>query len=298
MYYEYLGIKPNATKDEIKRAYKNKAKELHPDKNKTGDDKEFKQLNKINEILSNPQKRKDYDCFGENLPNYNINYDIWELELEITLEDIYNKTSKELLLNYNIDCQKCLNVSAYDDINKCNQCENGVNYYYKKVEIKCGFEPARIKLPNRNYLIIFKVKKHEYFELEKFTNNLILTLQVPLFHNLCKSFYFKCKFLDNSDLIIKPDFIITNNSTYIIKNKGLTPEKDLIVNFILKFPKELSEKKCNYLRKIFKIPEIPLDIIEQRKNELIESNLNENELINKISLEPMKDYELPNCVQQ
>ena len=65
-YYEVLGIGKNATDDEIKRAYRKKAKECHPDLHP--DDKEaverFKELNEANEVLSDPQKRARYDQYG------------------------------------------------------------------------------------------------------------------------------------------------------------------------------------------------------------------------------------------
>ena len=70
-YYEVLGIQKNATDDEIKRAYRRKAKECHPDLHP--DDKEaearFKELNEANEVLSDPDKRARYDQFGFDGPN-------------------------------------------------------------------------------------------------------------------------------------------------------------------------------------------------------------------------------------
>ncbi|MBO7201990.1 MAG: molecular chaperone DnaJ [Paludibacteraceae bacterium] len=65
-YYEVLGISKSATADEIKKAYRKKAIEFHPDKN-PGDkvaEEKFKEAAEAYEVLSDPQKRQRYDQFG------------------------------------------------------------------------------------------------------------------------------------------------------------------------------------------------------------------------------------------
>lgn len=61
-YYEVLGISKGASADEIKKAFRKKAVELHPDRG--GDEEKFKEVNEAYEVLSNDQKRQAYDQFG------------------------------------------------------------------------------------------------------------------------------------------------------------------------------------------------------------------------------------------
>jgi curved DNA-binding protein len=71
-YYKLLGIQRDATDEEIKKAYRKLAVKYHPDKNpgnKTAEEK-FKAISQANEVLSNPEKRKKYDKFGENWNAY------------------------------------------------------------------------------------------------------------------------------------------------------------------------------------------------------------------------------------
>ncbi|CAM3105980.1 molecular chaperone DnaJ [Sporolactobacillus spathodeae] len=69
-YYEILGVSKDASKDEIKKAFRGLARKYHPDVNKDPDAPEkFKEISKAYEVLSDPQKRAQYDQFGEEDPN-------------------------------------------------------------------------------------------------------------------------------------------------------------------------------------------------------------------------------------
>src|SRR5690606_39153651 len=66
-YYDLLGVSRQASADELKRAYRKRARELHPDANP--DDphaaEQFKELSKAYAVLSDPDQRARYDRFGE-----------------------------------------------------------------------------------------------------------------------------------------------------------------------------------------------------------------------------------------
>jgi curved DNA-binding protein len=67
-YYKILGVEKTASEKDIKNAYRKLARKHHPDLNPNDPEanKRFQQLNEANEVLSDPEKRKKYDQYGEN----------------------------------------------------------------------------------------------------------------------------------------------------------------------------------------------------------------------------------------
>ncbi len=65
-YYDVLGVTKGASADEIKKGFRKKAKELHPDRNKDNPDAEaqFKEANEAYDVLRDADKKAAYDRFG------------------------------------------------------------------------------------------------------------------------------------------------------------------------------------------------------------------------------------------
>lgn len=68
-YYKILGVEKNASKDDIKKAFRKLAHEHHPDKNQ-GNDAKFKEINEAYTTLSDDGKRQQYDTFGSAGPGF------------------------------------------------------------------------------------------------------------------------------------------------------------------------------------------------------------------------------------
>lgn len=92
-YYKTLNVKKNATPDEIKKAYRKLSMIYHPDRQESGNEDKFKEINKAYEILSNPEERKKYDnpfMSGVNMPSGN---DIFKM--------FFNGMPQEMNMNFN-----------------------------------------------------------------------------------------------------------------------------------------------------------------------------------------------------
>jgi len=132
-YYDLLGVKPNATNDDLKKAYRKLALKYHPDKNPDEGEK-FKAISQAYEVLSDAKKRDLYDRGGEKAikeggvaSEMHSPMDIFEMffgggrsrrtgpargkdvvhQLSVNLDELYNGCTKKLQLQKNILCPKC-----------------------------------------------------------------------------------------------------------------------------------------------------------------------------------------------
>ncbi len=87
-YYKVLGVSKDASPDDIKRAYRNLALKYHPDRNKNDDAEEkFKEINEAYAVLSNPEKRQQYDVYGPD--QFNQRYSRDDIFRNFNFEDIF-----------------------------------------------------------------------------------------------------------------------------------------------------------------------------------------------------------------
>ncbi|XP_014371160.2 dnaJ homolog subfamily B member 14 [Papilio machaon] len=93
-YYEILGVSKEATDSDIKKSYKKLALQLHPDKNHApGAAEAFKAIGNAAAILTDPEKRKQYDLRGEepaHSPHHHQTYYARGFESDLTAEELFN----------------------------------------------------------------------------------------------------------------------------------------------------------------------------------------------------------------
>ncbi|XP_014902960.1 dnaJ homolog subfamily A member 4 [Poecilia latipinna] len=147
-YYDLLGVSPKASTDEIKKAYRKLALKYHPDKNPNEGEK-FKLISHAYEVLSDPKKRDLYDQGGEQaIKEGGMNsgaspMDVFDMffggggrmqrerrgknvvhQLGVTLEEMYNGSSRKLGLQKNVICEKCDGYGGKKGaLEKCSTCK-------------------------------------------------------------------------------------------------------------------------------------------------------------------------------
>jgi DnaJ-related protein SCJ1 len=127
-FYKLLEVSRDASPDTIKKSFRKLSIKYHPDKNPNMKDM-FLKINRAYEILSDPEKKKVYDIYGEEgLKNENQMQDerhrqrgpSARLDIHVELEDLYLGAVKELSIQKNIVCNKCHGTGG--KLGKTKQC--------------------------------------------------------------------------------------------------------------------------------------------------------------------------------
>lgn len=256
--YQTLGLKPGASMDDVKTAYRNLAKQHHPDKG--GDPEKFKEINNAFERISNPNAKSNgsfseedmfndmarqffggqgFSFFHSGVPNPRMFKQM--VDVRVNLEDIY-KTKK-------------LNVNNHEVV----------------IPERTPLH-KEIPVPGSNIVLIIRHNKHPVFEVESHTYNLVYKQNISLCEALL-GFSCKLKHPDGTMLFIKspPNKVIQNNMVLRAKGKGIPTVRgslsDLLIMFEVEIPSTFDrEKDGPVLRTMFSfdVPELkpsPTDIV-------------------------------------
>jgi curved DNA-binding protein len=90
-YYQMLGLNRNASEDEIKRAYRKLALQLHPDHHPDDleSEEKFKKISEAYSVLSNPEKKKEYDQFGHT--GFKRRYTTEDIFSDVNFEELFRE---------------------------------------------------------------------------------------------------------------------------------------------------------------------------------------------------------------
>lgn len=156
-YYEVLGVTKKASANEIKKAYRKLAKELHPDvnpNNKEAEDK-FKEVSEAYEHLSDNDKKTKYDKFGHSQEGRGFSAEEafggfsrhfhqrpvysganLRVNIKLTLEEVFSGVKKMYKYTRDVSCDECDGHGGHE-VHDCTTC-NGVGQVMKQFRTPIG----------------------------------------------------------------------------------------------------------------------------------------------------------------
>lgn len=292
-YYSVLEINKKASTEEIKKAYRKLARKYHPDlnPNDTEANKKFQQINEANEVLSDPEKRKKYDAYGENwqhaeeyekarqsqsqYQNGGNSYSDYGdasfggADFSDFFESMFGSKrggNRQQMGFKGQDYNAELHLQLRD-IAKTHKQTITVNGKNLRITVPAGIADGQvIKLkghggpganngPAGDLYITFKIE--EDAEFKRLNNDLYKTVSLNLFTAILGG-EITVETMDGKvKLKVPPE---TQNGTKIrLKNKGIAVYKkegtfgDLILSYDIKIPTNLSEKQKEAFRELSKL---------------------------------------------
>lgn len=142
-YYKILGVDKTVSEKDLKKSYRTLSKKYHPDKNP--DDKEaeekFKEISEAYGVLSNKDKRKNYDAGGSRFSNHQrqkrqrVGGDV-RINLNLSLEELYGGIKKVLKYKRDVLCGSCNGTGG--TTRECDLCK-GVGVVIQVIRTPFGF---------------------------------------------------------------------------------------------------------------------------------------------------------------
>jgi molecular chaperone DnaJ len=316
-YYEILGVEKNASTEDIKKAYHKLSKIHHPDKNLNNHEEATEKFKKITEaysVLSDENKRKNYDNPSSQIPELNLNdlskifsnfgnfnffqtsenREILKVSKEVDISDVFNK--KEIKLEYEYKSE-CICESKI-----CNDCggkgmkviqQHRGNMIFQNV-IKCQCENGKIYLKSCKNCegTGFCLKKDEViFIAEKFITHSIQIIQkgneknktrMPLHLGIIIVNNSEFKILNENDLLLVKNIDVSEINKHLFEI-NLFNEKIILKNNKVIQPNTVKKFKKNnyeiYVLFIVSFPEYKLEY-EEGENNFEECNSEEIKGVN------------------
>ena len=306
--YSILHISKEASKDDIKKAYRKLAFEYHPDKNNNSTSDKFNDISEAYEILSDSKKKKQYDIHGyQNYSDLSAPIDLFSALFGSNFKDLMDQSDKNIFMVSNIK------MNPLESLNTPKQVSKGptMNYilhvslqelFYgvtKSFSIKHKLKTGSIKKTQYdinikpgsksnesifvknggNYLekqnvtedleIRLECKKHNYFT--RYNDDLYITKNISIAQSLCDCIIAIDYF--DTQLFINTHSVIKNESIMIINDKGM-PIKESENDYgdlYIRFLVDLPESLSDYEQQ--QIKEI-WDIPEENDEEDIIEQMN------------------------
>ena len=272
-YYEILGVSRNATKKEIKRAFRKLAMKYHPDKNKDVNGEEnFKEINEAYEVLSDDAKRQKYDQFGHAAFDSSSTFEGFSKgfgdfsgfgDFEDIISSFFGGTRRSNRPRKGDDYQMKTIISFEESVfgktieQKLDKYENG-RKVSKKIEIQIpqGIKDGQQIIlrefggsginggPNGDLYIFVYVKESKLYKRNN--NDILINVPVSFFDVLAER---KIEVPTPYGIeTIKLNSSIEYGDKMVIKNKGFNFENvyyngDLVITFLILMPKINSREK-------------------------------------------------------
>ncbi len=280
-YYKVLGVDKNATQEDIKKAYRRLARKYHPDLNPNDKNAKanFQQINEANEVLSDPEKRKKYDQYGQNwqhaeqfekeqqsqeqsTASYGRGYTGKEFDGDFSdfFESLFGKATRSganrqmKFRGQDYSTELHLNFTDAFKTHKQTLTVNGKNI---RITIPAGIENGQtIKIaghggqginggPNGDLYITFSISNHpKYKRLE---NDLYTTVDLDLYTAVLGGEITIDTLNGKVKLKVKPE--TQNGSKSKLKGKGFPVYKkegqygDLYITYFIMVPTNLTRKQ-------------------------------------------------------
>lgn len=175
-YYDLLNVPKNASEKDIKKAYKKLASKYHPDKNVgkskeeiTKNEKTFKEISEAYEVLSNPEKRKEYDLYGET-ESFSQHFS----GSDFKKEDFFNFGAEDFMESVFSNFKNGFNKKGNFNFSSKEEYAPSEDEEWESLKKQYGF------VKNRNVIKEFYLKQGYYFENNVLTKDIFVPFSIAL----------------------------------------------------------------------------------------------------------------------